>query len=380
MNTLLPDAIDLNLLRRALVIKLRHHGDVLLTSPVFTVLKNHAPHLEIDALVYQDTQEMLTLHPAMQNVFTIDRDWKRKGLGQQIKHELNLLKRLRERHYDLIVHLTEHPRGAWLTRWLAPRYSVAGEYSHRRGALWRSSFSHICRQPATPRHIVEQHLDALRRLGIYPGPDERCVVFVPGHDAEVFIDSLLEQHGLGQKQFIHLHPTSRWSFKTWRDDYYADLINALHEAGEQVVITAAPDEKEMAAVRRITERLIRPAIDFSGQLTLKQLAALTARAKCFVGVDSVPMHIAAAMQTPIVALFGPSSEYVWGPWVAPGILPPATLVYPYTSQVKHRVITSEHSCRPCGLDGCGGGKVSECLTTLPVQRVFEVITQLIKTA
>ena len=62
---MLKDAIDLSTLRRVLVIKLRHHGDVLLTSPVFSVLKNHAPHLEIDALVYQDTAEMLSLHPAI---------------------------------------------------------------------------------------------------------------------------------------------------------------------------------------------------------------------------------------------------------------------------------------------------------------------------
>lgn len=363
MNTPLADAVDPALLRRVLVIKLRHHGDVLLTSPVFTALKNNLPQVEADALVYQDTQEMLTLHPAIQRVFTIDRNWKKLNLGNRIKYELNLLKELRNRRYDLIVHLTEHPRGAWLTRWLAPRYSIAGEFSHRRGALWCSSFSHIYRQPVTPRHTVEQHLDALRRLGIYPGPEERRLVLIPGQDAEACIDRLLEQHGLSKKQFIHLHPTSRWSFKAWRDDYYAGLINALYEAGEQVVITAAPREKEMATVRRITERLTRPAIDLSGQLTLKQLAALTARAKCFVGVDSVPMHIAAAMQTPVVALFGPSGEQVWGPW-----------------QVRHRVITSEHSCRPCGLDGCGGGKVSECLTTLPVQRVLEAVGQIMRTA
>lgn len=358
MNTPLADAVDPELLRRALVIKLRHHGDVLLTSPVFTVLKNHLPQMEVDALVYQDTQEMLTLHPAIQRVFTIDRNWKRQSLGKRIKYELNLLKELRNRRYDLIVHLTEHPRGAWLTRLLAPRYSVAGEFSHRRGALWRSSFSYVYRQPATPRHTVERHLDALRRLGIYPGIEERRLVLIPGQEAEAFIEQLLEQHGVNK--FIHLHPTSRWSFKTWRDDYYADLINALQEAGEQVVITAAPDQKEMAAVRRITEKVTRPAIDLSGQLTLKQLAALTARAKCFVGVDSVPMHIAAAMQTPVVALFGPSSEQVWGPW-----------------QVRHRVVHSDHACRPCGLDGCGGGKISECLTTLPVANVLQAVRQLV---
>jgi heptosyltransferase-3 len=80
---------------------------------------------------------------------------------------------------------------------------------------------------------------------------------------------------------------------------------------------------------------------------------LTAQARIFVGVDSAPMHIAAAMGTPTLALFGPSGEHEWGPWM-----------------VRHRVVVSHvHPCRPCGIDGCGGGKVSECLTTLPVADV-----------
>ncbi|HEU4529940.1 MAG TPA: glycosyltransferase family 9 protein, partial [Steroidobacteraceae bacterium] len=70
------------------------------------------------------------------------------------------------------------------------------------------------------------------------------------------------------------------------------------------------------------------------------------------GVDSMPMHLAAAMGTPTVALFGPSGENEWGPW-----------------NVERRVVTTTHTCRPCGYDGCGGGKVSECLEFLPVDAV-----------
>lgn len=76
---MLQDAIDPAALKRVLVIKLRHHGDVLLTSPVFTVLKQHAPHAELDALVYADTAPMLGGHPAISQVFCIGRQWKRAG-------------------------------------------------------------------------------------------------------------------------------------------------------------------------------------------------------------------------------------------------------------------------------------------------------------
>lgn len=186
---MVPDAIDLTQVHRALVIKLRHHGDVLLTSPVFQVLKNHAPHIEIDALVYHDTREMLTGHPAIANVFTIDREWKHMGPLTQATHEMGLYRLLRARKYDLVIHLTEHPRGAWLTRLLHPKYSVAqraqGINEGRDSRWWKNSFTHTFPSPrATFRHTVESNLDALRRLGIYPSPAEKRLVLIPGEAAE----------------------------------------------------------------------------------------------------------------------------------------------------------------------------------------------------
>jgi heptosyltransferase-3 len=104
-----------------------------------------------------------------------------------------------------------------------------------------------------------------------------------------------------------------------------------------------------------------PTFDLSGQLSLKELAALAARARLFVGVDSAPMHIAAAMGTPTVAIFGPSGDREWGPW-----------------QTQSRVVTSLiHECRPCGRAGCNDSKISECLTTLPVAQVLAACEELL---
>ena len=358
---MLKDAIDLSAVRRVLVIKLRHHGDVLLTSPVFSVLKNHAPHLEIDALVYQDTAEMLSLHPAISQLHGIDRKWKSAGILAQAKAEWQLLSTLRARHYDLIVHLTEHNRGAWLTRLLGARYGVAAKLPDK-GRFWRNSFTHFNAfvSRGNARHTVETHLDALRRIGVQPDASERRLTLVAGADANVFIAQELERHGLRGQPFIHLHPTSRWLFKCWPEKNMCALIDALQAEGHRIVLTAAPDAEEMGMMQRIVASLAAPAIDLSGRLSLKQLAALAAKAELFIGVDSAPMHIAAAMQTPVVALFGPSGEQEWGPWMT-----------------HHRIITSSHSCRPCGLDGCGGGKISECLTAIPVEQVLDAVRSLL---
>jgi heptosyltransferase-3 len=263
------------------------------------------------------------------------------------------------------VHLTEHPRGAWLTRLLRPRYAVARELP-RAHWLWRTSFSHYYRLPrATPRHMVECNLDALRRLGLQPASGDRRLVLVPAAPDEARATALLEQHGLQGGQFIQLHPGSRWLFKCWTPGQYAALIERLVAGGRRIGITGAPDQRERGLVDEILAALAAPVrssvADLTGTMSLRELAAFTRRARLFVGVDSAPMHIAAAVATPVVALFGPSGEVEWGPW-----------------QVPHRVVASaEHPCRPCGNDGCGGGKVSECLTTLPVERVHQAVIALL---
>lgn len=368
------DAIDFATVKRVLIVKLRHHGDVLLTSPVFSVLKNRYPHLELDALIYEDTQEMLALHPAINTLYKINRTWKERGRKYHWSQEWALFQTLKERRYDLLIHLTEHPRGLWLARLLKCRYRVANEFSGKRGAWWRSSFTHLYRTPATPRHTVETHLDALRRIGVYPDKMERSVTLQPGAAAESKIQSLLFQHDLDTKPFIHLHPTSRWLFKCWEPRKVAELILALQNQGERIVVTAAPTEKEQTVINEIFHHVqtARQAndvnatnpkglVNFSGRFSLKELAALTAHAKLFIGVDSAPMHIAAAMRTPVIALFGPSGDLEWGPW-----------------NVPHRIVSANHSCRPCGLDGCGGGKVSECMMDISVQQVLQAARDLAK--
>src|SRR5437899_13094882 len=94
------DAIDVSGLRRALVIQLRHHGDVLLTSPVFTVLKNHAPALETDALVYAETRDMLDLHPAIEQAHVVKRDWKDSGAPARLVAPWPAFRRLARRSHE----------------------------------------------------------------------------------------------------------------------------------------------------------------------------------------------------------------------------------------------------------------------------------------
>jgi heptosyltransferase-3 len=376
------DAIDFASLRRVLVIMLRHHGDVLLTSPVYSALRTAAPGVEIDALIYRETLPMLAFNPDLTTIHTIDRGWKKAGALAHVRAEWRLLSTLKARHYDLVVHLTDHRRGAWLVRALSPRHAVAPRLRNegmRCGAdaiaarFWKTSFTHSYANASSVapgsalarRHTVEQNLDALRRLGLAIARPP-SLTMVAGDDGERDAMALLDRLDV-RESFIAMQPTSRWLFKCWPVASNAALVASLLRRGETIVLSCAPDERERAMLTAIAAAVrAMPGVpsdrlklaDDGG--SLNRLAALIARAKLFVGIDSAPMHIAAAMGTPTVALFGPSGEFNWGPW-----------------QVEHRVVTNESfSCRPCGQDGCGGGKVSDCLVRLPVHDVLAAIDDL----
>lgn len=357
---MLKDAVPLGQIARALVVKLRHHGDVLLASPVLGALQAHAPDIEIDALVYDDTAAMLAGHPALAELHLVGRAWRKLPVASRLLAEWRLFSALRARRYDLIVHLSDALRGAWLARTVGARFSVAPA-EVTRGAIWEHSFTHLYALARNGRrHRVELNLDALRRIGIQPAPEERRVEFVPGAPAEERVAALLADQGLAERGFVQLHPASRWRFKCWPAEQNAALIDRLTDAGLPIVLSAAAEPSELAFVGEIERRTRGRPINLAGKLSLKELGALAARARIFVGVDSMPMHLAAAMGTPTVALFGPSGEDEWRPW-----------------RVRHRVVTSSHACRPCGNDGCGGGKVSECLVTLPVDQVQRAVLELL---
>src|SRR5947208_2481223 len=126
------------------------------------------------------------------------------------------------------------------------------------------------------------------RVGVQPSLADRKVVFVPGKQAEA------RASRLAPEGFIHMHPASRWTFKCWPAEKNAELIDRFASEGHQVVLTSAGDPAELDMVQKIVALSKARTISLAGTLSIKELGALTARARLFVGVDSMPMHLAAA--------------------------------------------------------------------------------------
>ena len=352
--------IDFNSIKRVLVIKLRNHGDVLLTTPVFRTLKANYPHLEIDALVYKDTAPILEDNPYLNQCHLIDRTWKKSGIFKQLKGESGLARDLINRRFDLVIHLTEHHRGALVTLLTRPKYAITAINWKRTSWFWRKCFTHHYPVPIYPRHTIEVNLDSLRHLGLMPDRDEKHPLISSSSKTIKRIDDVLASHELDNRKFIVFHPTSRWMFKSWPESSSAKLIDMLSSESCSVVITSAPDKEELRYIEQLRSCANSQYIDLSGKLGLQELSELIKRADCFIGMDSLPMHIAAAHKTPTVALFGPSSELKWGPW-----------------ETQHIIHTTQHSCRPCDLAGCGDGGISECINLLDPKAVSASVRSLL---
>ncbi|MBJ7449353.1 MAG: putative lipopolysaccharide heptosyltransferase III [Parachlamydiales bacterium] len=354
--------IDLETIKRVLVIKLRHFGDVLLTTPVFSALQKALPNACIDAMIFKETAPMLEGHPAINAMHFCDPAWKKLSRLPRLKKEIEFLRSIRKQKYELVINLTEGDRGSIACYISNARYRVGWDPG-KKGIFKKDRlYTHVVKKPNTDRHVVELNLDTLRRIGIYPEIYERKLQFYTTLHAKTRIDELLSIHRI--KDYILVHPTSRWLFKSLPVKTIAQVVDRLHAMGHTIIITASSNEREIKYVQDV-KKLTSNFLDLTGQINLKELGALIEHSQLFIGVDSAPMHLACALQKPVVALFGPTSEKAWGPW------------YGLTSSIQYIIMSHDPGCRPCGLDGCGGGKVSDCLTALTPESIVNAAFRLL---
>ncbi len=335
--------------RNILIIKLKHLGDTLTTTPVIGGIRKAWPEARISYLVNPGSQPLVFYDPAVAEVLAVPRE------GGMMLH-LRFIRELRRRRFDLVLELSGGDRGAFLA-WVSGAGTRVGYRPKRSRPLDRRMF--LNRQVTSvveSKHTVEYHLDALRVLGAEPG-FQPMRLFWPNEAGERVRD-LLRAGGLDDgRAYAVVHPSSRWMFKAWRPEGNAEVADFLFEKlGLPVVLTAAPEPKELDFVRRVRAAMKTEPLDLSGRLALPELGAVIAGARVFFGVDSLPMHMAAAVGTPSVVLFGPSGEHMWGPWGE-----------------GHQVLTKDFDCRPCGRDGCQGTKISRCLTEIGADEVYPLL-------
>ena len=305
-------------MKQVLVIKLRHHGDVLLTTALYRALHELFPGIKVDTLIYKETLPLLENNPHLNQIHCIDR--KLKGFAR-LKAELKLIKQVRNTGYDAVVHLTDQWTGALVAAFSKADKRVQMKYAKRNNALWHACFTHaITPPPRGQAHAIELNLLCLSALGKNPSAVKGQMTLLPSPQRLEAADSILTAHGV-KRPFVLIHPAARWPFKCWEDHKFAQVVQHIRNRGFDVVLTCSPDPIEVEMTSHI-ETLGKTSdsandaklVNLGGTLSLPVLAALLSRCTFYVGVDSAPMHMAAALNVPQVALFGPSWLNEWRPW------------------------------------------------------------------
>jgi heptosyltransferase-3 len=217
---------------------------------------------------------------------------------------------------------------------------------------WRGRlYSHVVSAP--PGHRMERDLAAIRPLGIEP--KERSLVLRTDTADEKEAERVLAEMEVpasagADRQLVLLHPGARYWFKAWPAERFADLADRLADMGCRVIIGGGPEDGTVAeAIRRQARSSL---IVVTGRLSLLPFVALLKRCALFIGNDTGAMHMAAAVGTPIVALFGPSNPSEWGP-----LSEHADVLY------------KGLDCRPCFHPTCRRGEES-CMRLISIDEVF----------
>jgi heptosyltransferase-1 len=286
---------------RFLVVRLGSLGDIVHTLPAVHALRNKFPRAQIDWLVENKWRALLAGNPEINDVIPLHRSrW--SGVSACVRQ-------LRRRKYDCAIDFQGLYKSALLARLSGARRRIgfAIELLRESGAAW----FYTERVRSTARHIVDQNLALAQHLGAEKG--EARFPLAITDEAERFVRMQLGSKG-GKKFFV-MSPGGGWMSKCWPAEQYGHLHRRLMSlysfAGWRGVVNYGPGERKLAKAVRLVAGESDPLL-FSGELP--QLMALLRRTEFFVGGDSGPLHLAVALGTPVVGLYGPTDPARNGPY------------------------------------------------------------------
>jgi ADP-heptose:LPS heptosyltransferase len=305
--------LDPDRIASALVIRHRAGGDLLLTTPALRALRAGLPRARIDVVASRGLAPLLAGNPDVDRILELDRH----SLWAQAK----LYGTLARGGYDLVLDLVSNPRTAFMTRLTRAPIRVGYDIAGRRGAYTLR----VPREQLGPdgrpilRYAPEAALDQVRALGI--APRGLGLRFEVGRDARVRIGAWMagvggDAAGAAGGRLVACLPTGSWPAKTWAPERFAEAMDRLAESGATIVWLWGPGERvSVEASRSLMRRpsLLAPATDW------QELGALLERCALFVGNDSGPKHVAAALGVPTVTIYGPTHPATWHPPEGPHV-------------------------------------------------------------
>jgi 3-deoxy-D-manno-octulosonic-acid transferase/heptosyltransferase-1 len=303
---------------KILIVKLSAIGDVIHTLPAVVALRRHWSDARIDWVVETAAAGLLEDHPALDRLLVSHRKrWVRELRTAKTRPRAwteirAFFRHLRRERYDLVIDFQQLLKSASVV--LAARGKIKAGFGPGMQHMEGSYRVLNRRIPAVSMeiHALDRYRRLIEALGVPPGPVEyRWPI---SEAAERSVAELLIRSGIrGGTPLIALNPAATWETKHWTDAGFAEVGDRLaRETGAALVFTGGPGDGP--AVSRVRDRMTARSVDLSGQTNLRELAALLRRVRLLVTTDTGPMHLAAAVGTPTVALFGPTAPWRTGPY------------------------------------------------------------------
>ncbi|MBS1794221.1 MAG: glycosyltransferase family 9 protein [Acidobacteria bacterium] len=342
--------IDWKSVRKVLVVRLRSIGDTVLATPSLTALRRFLPEAQIDVLLEDWVAPVLDGFDAVDNVLTVSRRSK--------KSRFEAARRIRRARYDVAFNLHGGTTATFFVRVSgAPArvgfatYSYSFLYTHLLSSsadYWAAPFT----------HSAEQQLALLGFVGV-PVEDRPKTRLAVTEKARIAIDERLKSAIRNPQSAIALlHPVAAFDTKQWATENFARTAEFLAAQGFQTVAVATTKER---AVLDELKRLAGVPVATFDDLSLPEITALAARAGLFVGNDSGIAHIAAAVETPSVVVFGSSNRHHWRPW----------------TNAPHELVYEEFPCQPCAGYVCKEFDAPRCILSVKTDSVVRAIEKLL---
>ena len=330
-------------------------GDVVLTTPLIRSVRNAYPDAYIAYMGEKNAVSLLEHNPNLNDIIPFD------FAKPTIFEQPRVAWQLRRRGFDLAIDLFGNPRSALLTYLSGAKVRVGAERKGR-GSLYTVRV----RDNGEPKTAIEFHNQFIRAAGISPTAMKTEIFITEDERREARIYLQWLDHDTApldfSKTIIGLHPGATWPAKCWLPERFGELADILTaKLGAQIIITAGPGDGD--AVKEVL-RSSTASVKVIAGLPLRQLAAILSHCAAYVANDNGTMHIAAAVGTPTIGIFGPGEENIW---------------FPYAREQGHTALRRDVSCHPCHLDFCNreGDGFMECMKLLSVREVFLAVEQVV---
>ena len=341
--------IEPSALKNILLIRLRRMGDVVMTTPALSILRENFPDAHISYIIEEPFRELIEGHQDVDETIVIPRHPGRKEIIRHIRH-------IRKQKYDVVIDFHGGPRAFLFTLLSGADLKIGYKIKYKH-------FFYDIKLPRKPEqgfiHSVENHTNMVKALGVsyLTIPPIKLPPALP--DEKQKINKFLIKNKLAKASFLTLHIGAGNHFRDWGLMNLHKLIQLLTtDPHTAVILTGAKEDLEYE--QKLMQKLGGKSVfSLVNRLNLRELKELISRASLFVGPDSGPMHIASSTSTPIVAYFGPTLPANFSPWKA-----------------KATLIEKDFDCRPCKQVKCIYNDY-RCLQTITPEEVYEACRETI---